>query len=616
MGKRGWLERLIKDEYIPTIASLDNSPQGRAKAQNFGATIRGDWVQRGFTTLEQQQSLMDQTRSAIKAEFGKNHFSVEVIDFSRDEYFELNTKKQENARNHQLHQQYIKNPDAIVAQAVRLLDSPEWADVAAGLAVLTGRRLNEVLKTAQFTIQSQWVVRFSGALKRRGEPVPLIFDIPTLTTAKRVVEATKKLRQITPANANEAKVAQASDRHFHSLVPAPVGKGNLYAHLWRSLYCCIATFWYCPKHVDDLLFKAHIMGHFETLTTKEQTNGSVLKQRLETFASQRHYRLYEIDDELIAYHNGKRKGIKLGIGGIQPLDAFADGLPENQPQPMRRKRPSGFRFWRDDHDSLITILNHFDGKTQPDKVSAWIHWSLNHLAQEQATAKEKASVSPPEDAYQENTHQEDYQDRNQNQIQNQAIADAVAESQKEERQELSQAILYTQAVHSPEPVATSPQQPVISGLEAKLDKLLDVMALFVQAQTQEKAKSKNWAIAPASHTPSTTPQPQSFNGEVPGGDSLQRSRPRKYKTGEATTTINAAINAIIQHNDQPGLPHNDKWAITINGLKNFSTNQRAIERIMFERKDEIANHHSKHQLQPRHNDRHKRKHKINDVIQL
>lgn len=584
MGKREWLDRLIEHEYFPAIAALEDSPTGRDKAQELGVAIRNGWVQHGAKTLQQQQSLMDQTRAAIKDKFGEAHFSLKLIDFSRDEYFRLNTKKQENARNNQLHQQYINNPDAIVAQAVRLLDSPEWADVAAGLAVLTGRRLNEVLRSAQFIVQSQWIARFSGALKRRGEPIPLIFDIPTLTTAKRIVEATQKLRQITPTNANESKVAQASDRHFHTLVPAPVGKDNLYAHLWRSLYCCIATFWYCPKHVDDLLFKAHIMGHFETLTHEEQANGQVLRQRLETFASQRHYRLYEIDDELIAYHNGKRKGIKLGLGGIQPLDTFADGLPENQPQSMHRKRPSSFRFWRDDHDSLIAILNHFEGKTQPDKVSAWIHWSLNLLSQ--AEIGGDALSLALNDSHQEDDPKHDLD-------QNQATAYEDTNVYAAQQQDVAQPVLLT-----------------TSTLEAKLDKLLDVMALFVQAQTQEKFKGIKEAIDPI------TPQSQSVAEESQPDSAQLHPRPRKYKTGEADTIINAAIDAIILHNNQPDRLHDDKWAITINGLKNYSANQRAIERIIAHRKNEIDSHHHNHQLHLRHNDRHKRKFKISQVIPI
>jgi Telomere resolvase len=382
MGKRGWLDQLIHEQYLPAIAALEDSPSGHEQALVLLEDIRAGWAQYGATALNQQQALMDQTRRAIKDRFGDQHFSLNIINFSRDDYFQLNHQKQERARTRQLHQQYIKDPDAIVAVAVRILDnSPEWAELAAALAVVTGRRLNEVLKTAHFRVVSQWVVRFSGALKRRGEDVPLEFDIPTLTTAKRVVEASQRLRLITPPDAVEANVAIASDRLFHHLVPPPAGKSNLYTHLWRSLYCCIATFWYCPKHVDDLLFKAHIMGHFEALSNQEQRDDGLLRQRLESFASERHYRLYEIDDLTIAQYAGKRKGVKLGLAGITPLVAFTDGLPDNQPLSIERKHRSSLRIWKHDHQPLRLILNSFEGKTQPDKVSNWIHWSLQQLTQ-------------------------------------------------------------------------------------------------------------------------------------------------------------------------------------------------------------------------------------------
>jgi hypothetical protein len=96
----------------------------------------------------------------------------------------------------------------------------------------------------------------------------------------------------------------------------------------------------------------------------------------------------------------------------------------------------------------------------------------------------------------------------------------------------------------------------------------------------------------------------------------EASKPRRYKTGEADAIVNRAIDAIIHHNNLPNQLHDLKWAITINGLKNFSTNQRVIERIMQERKDEIDAHHHLHQLLPKHNNRHKRKRKIGDVIRV
>ena len=150
----------------------------------------------------------------------------------------------------------LDNAEAIVAQAVRLLEQREWAEVAAGLVVLTGRRSSEILGTANFQSKSQWSVVFSGALKRRGEVQRLSFEIPTLTTAERVIAALAKLRRMCPTEGLSAEqinqkysqaVATACDRHFSNLVPHRNGRDNLFTHLFRSVYAATATHWYAPR---------------------------------------------------------------------------------------------------------------------------------------------------------------------------------------------------------------------------------------------------------------------------------------------------------------------------------------------------------------------------------
>jgi hypothetical protein len=274
MGKRAWLSDLIDNDYLPAIALLSDSPQGRAKAQQLAARMRQEWSDRGAQALNQQQSLMDQTRRAIKDQLGEDHFSLDYIKFSTEEYTQLNDEKQRSVseRNEDLKQ--LHNPDGIVATAVRLLESPEWAEVAAALAVLTGRRSSELLSTAKFEPKTRWSVVFTGALKRGGEPQTLSFEIPTLTTSEKVCKALAKIRrelpetQELPAKEVNARfgsaVAAACDRHFADLVPPRAG-GNLYTHLFRAVYATIATFWYCPPRVDPVEFRAAIQGHYAVL---------------------------------------------------------------------------------------------------------------------------------------------------------------------------------------------------------------------------------------------------------------------------------------------------------------------------------------------------------------
>jgi hypothetical protein len=589
MGKRTWLTHLLDAEILPAIAPLKNTPHGRKKCQHLAQLLRDRWAEHGQSTLQQQQSLMDQTRRTIKDRFGADHFSLDSIAFTREEHFELNRQKQGNARDRQLQQRYLENPDAIVAKAVKLLDSPEWADVACGLAVVTGRRLNEVLKTGEFERKSHWIVTFRGALKRRGETVPLVFEIPVLTTANRVIKAVETLRRITPHDANEAQVAIVSDRHFADLVPTPPGKDHLYAHLWRSVFCCIATFWYCPKHVDDLLFKAHILGHFETLTEDEKRDERQQQHRLETFSSERHYRLYEIDDVVIAHHHGKRKGIKLGMGGIVPLAAFVAGLPEHQAQPGERQPLSAVRFPKDHHDALVDVLHHFDGKNQPEKVAQWIAWSQQQLNAQSREVEPQGT-------------------RSQEGVEADTMPNPVSPVED---------IPLTEPTPSA-PTLDSPPPSISNGLEAKLDQLVEVMTQFIQVQLQHQTPTPPAPITPAPSTPLAMPSAPAVPTQQTA--SIQAStpepQPRKYKTGQADAIVNAAIDAIMHHNNQPNQPHDLKWEITINGLKNYTANQRVIERIVQERRDEIDAHHHHHQIQPGHNHRHKRKRKLAEVISL
>lgn len=272
MGRSAWLDLAIANEYIPFILSLENSKRDRQKLQDFTQQMRDRWAtQHSKPRLEQQQRLMDMTRRAIKDALGEEHWSLDIVRLSKQEYAEINDRKQSRVADRNEQVQFIHHPEEIVRRAVQLIGEQDWADIAAGLAVLTGRRSAELLSTAQFELKSKWSVTFTGAVKRRGE-TGLSFEIPTLTTAKRVVDAIAKLRRELPEATNlpadqvNAKygqaVARVCDQHFADLVPTRPGEDNLYTHLFRSVYACIATFWYCPPTVNETEFKAAIQGHY------------------------------------------------------------------------------------------------------------------------------------------------------------------------------------------------------------------------------------------------------------------------------------------------------------------------------------------------------------------
>ncbi len=177
MGKRAWLDDLLANTYIPKIAQLSDTARGHNQAKAICQQLRQSWADRGLKTLTQQQGLMDETRRVLKQRFGPDHFALDFIKFSREEYVQINDQKQGRVADRNEAVQFLDNPDAIVTRAVRLLESAEWSDKAAGLSVLTGRRSSEILSTAVFEKVSQWSVSFTGALKHRGEEVELEIDL-------------------------------------------------------------------------------------------------------------------------------------------------------------------------------------------------------------------------------------------------------------------------------------------------------------------------------------------------------------------------------------------------------------------------------------------------------
>lgn len=582
MGRRSWLDKDLRDRWLPALAELKDSAQGHRKAKELCEEIRSGWAERGAKTLRQQQSLMDQTRVAIKEKFGTEHFSLDWIKFSTAEYTQLNNQKQDSVSDRNEAIQFIDDPDAIVSKAVELLDSPEWAEVCAGLAVLTGRRSSELLSTARFEKASKWSVMFTGALKRRGELQELSFEIPTLTTADRVVRALEKVRsQLPDATELSAEsvnrkygqaVIRACDKHFEGLVPSREGKDNLYTHLFRAVYATISTFWYCPSQVNETEFKAAIQGHYAILNEKD----AGLRRSL---AASRHYSDYEIADDVIANYGGKRKGIKLGHGGVKPIEVFAKSTSNELTEPQEKLTRDSVRIWKEDRallDEIFDLLGLDHEGTQPNRMRSVLRWTLNQL-QQQRTETELIDVEPEFE-----------------EVESVTIEPAAIEPEPEPQDE-------------PEPLPTP-----APALETKIDTLVNAIAQLVELQTKT-------LTAP---TPMATPIPQTKRkvpAPTPAGDnSEEQPEPeRKYRPrGENQELVDKAIDKIIEHNDQMQR-HDEKWAITINVLKAFVGSQHAITKGLEARTQEIQAHHTKHQIDAaKHNLRHRGKTKIEDVIAL
>jgi hypothetical protein len=246
----------------------------------------------------------------------REHIALKYMNLSIEEWAEANAPSEETFQARLEDVKFIESPDAVVAKAADLLKSEYWYDIACGLAVLVGRRYEELIQAGELFSKTLYSVTFKGQLKRRDEILPP-YEIPTLIEASLVLDAWGRLRSLVSGSApsDGRLVSEAAQKHFSSLVPARSG-GDLYTHLFRSVYGCIAVFYYAPAEILAIRYLATIYGHYWVLqsTGKQQHN----------YITTLHYQDYAIGDAAIAAHNGKRQGVRLGAPGVEVLEVFRD----------------------------------------------------------------------------------------------------------------------------------------------------------------------------------------------------------------------------------------------------------------------------------------------------
>jgi hypothetical protein len=247
------------------------------------------------------------------------HLALKYLNYDEAEWAEMNARSEEKWQQRLEDRKFIDRPDLVVAKAVELLKSKRWADIAAGLAVVTGRRLTEVLVEGGFHPKTAYTLVFDGQLKRQDKTLEP-YEIPTLCEANLVLSAVQRLRSLVDCSKIAIDqvsvkfgpdVVAAAQRAFEPLVPPREG-ADLYTHLFRSVYGRIACHYYARPETSDLKYMATIYGHYWVVksTGKQQQN----------YASTLHYMDYVIGDG-----NGNidgRQGIKLSEPGVEVLEVF------------------------------------------------------------------------------------------------------------------------------------------------------------------------------------------------------------------------------------------------------------------------------------------------------
>ncbi|MEL6161989.1 MAG: protelomerase family protein [Cyanobacteria bacterium J06627_32] len=613
-----WLKTLLR-ELLPQIIDVSDTPSGHRKAQKWDALLKERMASRGLTTPAQQKNPITDVRRVLKA-IKEEHPALDDVGFSPEEWTEINMPSEQAVAHRSA--KPIADPNEIARRAAVLLDSDSWSELAAGLAVATGRRAAEVMQTANFEQASQWSVWFIGALKRHGEPEELRFEIPTLVKAASVIKATQRLRQMLDTDgmsnreinrAYSHAIAQACDRTFTDIVPPREGKDNLYTHLFRAVYSTIATFWYCPPDVPELEFRAAIQGHYKILEEGET-------EPRRSLAASRHYFDYEIADQVIAAHKGQRKGIMLGQPGVEVISAFRAPIEvkaETEIAPQEVTIVSRVSVTEEDKQRVLDIQKEMNIDTQ--------HATMQMLLDAADTAITLADLLECQPEELMDTVE---QQRQRSQALQAKLAEAekmvnvVGEStgtSKVIEQSLAMANRFNNHLEQENERLRGQLAAATQETESLRSQLAQFEASQQQLQQLQQLLNGGGLAAPASvpaSVPATTPQ-QTYATRQPVTSPAAPAEPaRMVETAEiaqpekrnesysdqADREVANLIHEIIQYNDQQAADDTERWLINQSTLKQLTTrNQAIIKRVIED--DEIARaleeHHNKYGLHGR-----------------
>ena len=616
-----WLKALLR-ELLPQIIDLPDTPAGHQLAQQWDTSIKERMAARGLSTPTQQKNPITDVRRVIKA-INPDHPALENVGFNSEEWTDINMPSEEAVAHRSA--KPLNDPDEIVRRADVLLESDSWSEIAAGLAVVTGRRVAEVIQTAEFEKASKWSVWFTGAVKRRGEPVPLRFELPTLVEANAVISATKTLRQtldtegMSNREINRAysnAVAQACDRTFADLVPTREGKDNLYTHLFRSVYSTIATFWYCPPEVPELEFRATVQGHYKIL----EEGQTELRRSL---AASRHYFDYEIADKVIAKYKGQRKGVRLGEPGVEVISAFRAPIDiENDIEPQEKLAMGRISLTEADKQRVLDIQEEMNISTQhatmqmlldaadtaialanvlecqPVEVTERVGGVIQRLEMEKRQGRElQAKLSEAEQMLEAVGN-----NSGTNKVIEQSLSmahefnDHLKQENARLRGELTAAAQEVESLRSQLARFEASQQQL-----QQLQQLFSNGGINLPAAPQQPVRGGRQPVAsPApieyetrQATRSYEPQPVARTQATPKEESY---------SDQADREVANLIREIMQYNEQQAADDDERWLINQSTLKQLTTrNQAIIKRVLEEESmaAELNDHHNRYGLHGR-----------------
>jgi hypothetical protein len=161
--------------------------------------------------------------------------------------------------------------DTYLRAIQELKGSHRWQELAACLALATGRRVTEILKTMHIApiAHKRHQVMFEGCLKNKGTRGP--FPIPIVgLTPKEATSVLARLRKLKDLSQTPIAAVSPYSYHVNKILKSYLGEKAV-GELVRGAYVSISYRMYSPPTVSEAVFGSQILGHarhdLNTVTT-------------------------------------------------------------------------------------------------------------------------------------------------------------------------------------------------------------------------------------------------------------------------------------------------------------------------------------------------------------
>jgi archaellum component FlaC len=541
-----------------------------------------------------RQSLEPNEFGKTYAHWGLKHllYANEVHKALKEKTTAVNNQKQDDL-------QPIR-PNRFIAKAKDLLEADSPYEWAVGLLALTGRRFSEIVAKGEFKPTSHpYAIAFRGQLKKGIQNLDeaQTFLIATLIESDKVIATLDKFRahpriqelaDLSPDEINSrlnTSVRHYIKREFEAsgVIPILKGEKSVSAHNLRGVYAEIAVHYFCPPNQAIHRFVQAHLGHI--IGDRDLANRKNAGATEHYF----HYRLVGAQGQQL-----NEKGILLErfaalpasvefepeteqstieeLEEIEPM-AIAQAETQSHTRKSRAQVPSDLMHelkeiaakklnadgtYADVLTAVIDFLR--DDKTPSiassiESFGATFHWFTSEVDR---LREENRSLMAERDQVRGQIHQ--------------------LQQQEHDQEELE-------------------------ALKAEIDRLKAELAQFQQIKQMLGKEDKGQASPIASPKAPVSSAPVRLKDEE-----------------QALGKILEAIDLITAWNDDPQRDFNHKWFISVPVIlslirgSGYSASQARVQAAIGLRRQQIDEHHLKHNLGQRHNSRHQ--HSITEDIAL